>query len=95
LLGMLAHARGDLAHARDILERSLDILIQRLPSNNGWVLTTRGLLARVLVDAGAMTEAEPLLTELIEDYRTAFGPGHPHAVALTSELARVEQALAN
>ena len=26
----------------NILERSLDILIQRLPSNNGWVLTTRG-----------------------------------------------------
>ncbi len=92
LLGMLAHARGDLASARVILEHSLATLMDALPATNGWVLTTRGLLARVLVDAGALVDSESLLTGLLEDYQAAFRPDHPGAAVLEIELARVELA---
>lgn len=92
LAAMLAHARGDLVSARLINEQSLSLLGRHLPPTNGWVLTTRGLLARALVDAGHMDQAESILAELIEDYQNAFGNGHPHAAVLGMELARVEQA---
>lgn len=83
----LGLGRPDLA--RDQLEASLAVLTDALPARNWWVLVTRGHLARVQIELGALEMAERQLAELIDDYRSAFGPGHPHAAVLALDLARV------
>jgi len=63
-----------------------------LPPTNWWMLNLRSLLARSLLAANERDAALALIEEIVADYRSALGPGHPHAMALEVERAALELA---
>ncbi len=90
LRGQLALARGDATEAEVILASALEGMRRNLSETNWWMLTTRGLHARALIEINALDQAESSLQALITDYQSALGESHPLAALWSLELARVE-----
>jgi len=90
LIGQLALQRGQPGPAVEYLESALQGLRLHRTDSNWWVLTTRGLLARALIETDRLQEAEVELQTLIDDYRRSLGDDHPLAAVWSLELARVE-----
>jgi serine/threonine-protein kinase len=90
LIGQLALERGQADLAVDRLRSALEGLRLHRSDTNWWVLTTRGLHARALLEAGRLRDAEVELQALIGDYRQSLGDDHPLAAVWSLELARLE-----
>ncbi len=91
LRALAAFRGGDYEAARAGFADALVRLGERLPERNWWVLTVRADAARNLIALGEHAEAAGRIGELIDDYGAAFGPDHPHAVALEVESLALGQ----
>ncbi|WP_329619345.1 tetratricopeptide repeat protein [Streptomyces sp. NBC_01255] len=50
-------------------------------------MSTRDILANVLIDVGRHAKAAALLDRCVHDYRRVYGPGHPRQRAAEEKLA--------
>jgi tetratricopeptide (TPR) repeat protein len=90
LMALRDFARGEYESARAGFRRAIEAMSDKLPPTNWWMLNLRSSLARSLLAADERSAAIGLIEEIVDDYDTALGPGHPHAMALEVERAAQE-----